>query len=196
MTNPSPYDDCRSGVDAFIDAHADKIAADPNTGCWHWTGACDRYDKPSGTHGRVRIDGVMQFAHRASFEAAHGPIPDGLIVRHRCDVPHCVNPDHLELGTRQDNVDDMMDRGRGIGPRVAPPDGPVMPSVSAERNGMARLDQAKIDAIRAMRKAGVSCSRVGDVFGVSKSYVSKVARGVRWLTPPPKDTNQAEGEAP
>jgi len=61
---------------------------------------------------KYRIDGVRRTAraHRAAWEHANGPIPDGLHVLHTCDNPACVNIEHLYLGTNDDNIADKMDR--------------------------------------------------------------------------------------
>jgi len=65
-----------------------------------------------GDYGSVYVAGKSQRAHRLSYEIAYGRIPDGLLVRHKCDTPACVRPDHLELGTHADNSRDRTIRGR------------------------------------------------------------------------------------
>ena len=77
--------------------------------CWLWTGKLN----PDG-YGLIRPNPTKEKvgAHRISWTLHNGPIPTGLCVLHKCDKPSCVNPDHLFLGTVQDNVDDMRIKGR------------------------------------------------------------------------------------
>lgn len=76
-------------------------------GCWEWNAARNR-----GGYGQLQIGRRPYVAHRVSWTIANGPIPDGLIVRHTCDNPPCVRPDHLETGTLKDNAQDTVLRGR------------------------------------------------------------------------------------
>lgn len=77
-----------------------------DTGCWLWTGKRD----PKG-YGMVTIDGKMRLAHRQAYTDMKGTIPDGKLVRHVCGCKSCCNPDHLEVGTREDNYDDAASAG-------------------------------------------------------------------------------------
>lgn len=76
-------------------------------GCRIWLG----YKTKDG-YGRVCRDGEVQFLHRVMWEDRHGPIPPGMVVRHSCDTPSCINVDHLEIGTHADNANDKVVRGR------------------------------------------------------------------------------------
>lgn len=80
----------------------------PEAGCWIWIGRC----KASG-YGRIGIGRNRQFmAHRVSWELHRGPIPAGKYVCHKCDTPACVNPDHLFLGSAEDNAKDRESKAR------------------------------------------------------------------------------------
>lgn len=92
-----------------------KCIPEPNTGCWLWT-ACLT---PQG-YGKLTVQHRTVVASRAAYEAFIGPIPPDMFVCHRCDVRACINPSHLFVGTRQDNMDDMVRKGRSpLGERNA-----------------------------------------------------------------------------
>jgi hypothetical protein len=76
-------------------------------GCIEWVG----YRNADG-YGKVTIKSLLWSAHQAAYVDVHGPIPDGILVRHKCDNPSCVNVQHLCLGTSADNAVDRAKRGR------------------------------------------------------------------------------------
>lgn len=76
-------------------------------GCWIWRGNTTVYG-----YGQFSIGGSCKRAHRFAYDLAVGPIPDGLMVLHSCDVRTCVNPAHLSIGSHLDNMQDMRERGR------------------------------------------------------------------------------------
>jgi len=75
--------------------------------CWLWVGNIHKRG-----YGQFKLKGKKVGAHRVSYELFKGPIPKGLCVCHTCDVRHCVNPDHLWLGTQKENIRDMYSKGR------------------------------------------------------------------------------------
>ncbi|HMV49205.1 MAG TPA: HNH endonuclease [Blastocatellia bacterium] len=76
--------------------------------CWLFGNNPSRY----ASFFRRKIDGGAIGAHVFSYLIHHGPIPEGQLVRHKCDTKHCVNPDHLIAGTQAENVRDMIERNR------------------------------------------------------------------------------------
>ena len=91
-----------------IDATRPPIRPDL-TPCWWWTGRI----APNG-YGEFKWHGKTWRTHRATWTLHNGPIPAGAYVLHTCDNKKCANPDHLYLGTNQDNVNDREARGRGL----------------------------------------------------------------------------------
>jgi len=144
-----------------------KVSRDPS-GCWLWTGGKTRNgyglwsDRRTGTR-------KTWIAHRLSWILANGPIPDGLHVCHTCDVPSCLNPAHLWLGTPLDNARDKMTKGRhrgGIG--------------HGEANSQARLTEAQVREIRHRHACGERQVALAHEFGVHIMTISQAVRRVTW----------------
>lgn len=134
-------------------------------GCWLWTGSTGR--RGYGAF-RTPAHKYNQQTHRISYEIHYGPIPDGLWVLHRCDVPGCVRPDHLFLGTPADNMADMVQKGRAYSGdnhwmRRFPERVPRGPRLSTRK---LTLDQE--EEIRTRYNAGgISIQKLADEYGVS-----------------------------
>ncbi len=125
-----------------------KVIEDEETGCWQWQGARTTCGYPviaRGSNTNIR-------GHRYVFEWVNGPLEDGQVVRHTCDNPLCVNPDHLESGTPDDNVQDRNGRGRTHG----------------------HVDQHEERAIRALREAGFTYQGIADRLGIKFKRVEWV----------------------
>jgi len=138
---------------------------DKSQECWIWL--ADR--NTSHGHGRIKLKtGPGQYrkflAHRISWELAHGPIPEGLIILHKCDNPPCVNPDHLFLGTLRDNALDMHAKGR-------------------HRIYQSKLNLKTARLIRILRRGGASYADLCAQFNVSKSTIGSVLAGKSWPEP-------------
>jgi hypothetical protein len=142
--------------------------------CWVWKARRGR-----GGYGQFKVDRggkrwVTMPAHRFSWELAHGPIPDEMLVLHRCDNPPCVRPDHLYLGTHADNARDRDSQGRG---RQCPPE----LHAKGERVGLSKLTEAAVRDIRARyAKGGISQQALADEYGVVQTIVSRVIRRETW----------------
>ena len=129
-------------------------------GCWLWHGATAKgYGQLSAGERHQLVT-----AHRVAWTAAHGRIPDGLCVLHRCDVRSCANPDHLFLGTVTDNRDDAVAKGR---------------QAKGERNGRAKLTAESVRAIRTAVEHNTLVS-VAERFGVSVRAVRFIMLRETW----------------
>jgi len=139
---------------------ADKTIIREN-GCHEWVGT-----RIATGYGKVSWEGRHYLTHRVAWVLANGPIPAGLDCMHRCDNPPCVNAAHLDVGTRQDNMQDMMAKGRGV---------------VGERKNQAVLNNKKASEIKKLilgRK--LTLAEIGRMFGVSGGAIRGIKIGRNW----------------
>lgn len=113
--------------------------------------------------------------HRYIYEELKGEIPKGLVVRHTCDRPNCIAPEHLILGTPAENSADMVRRGR---------------SMRGEKHIKATLTEKDAQTIVELLQAGFDYKHIADSFGVHRATVYGIKSGKTW-----KHLNYLEGEA-
>lgn len=127
-------------------------------GCWEWVGYFG-----SGGYGMMSRNGKNQRAHRISYEAYKGTISKGMVVRHTCDNPACINPDHLILGSQRDNVADREARNRRV--------------VNGERIGTSKLTEKDVLEIRASKE---SLDVLARRYDIDRSNVWVIRAGKSW----------------
>lgn len=142
-----------------------KYRVCPETGCWIWTASVN-----SGGYGQLK-NGMGDYksgrAHVISYVIHRGNIPDNLCVLHRCDNRRCVNPEHLWLGTRRQNTDDMLAKGRWW-----------HPSRKGTANGRSRLTEKQVIAIR--DNFNESAKDLAKKYGVGKCTVDDIRERRTW----------------
>lgn len=168
------------------------------SGCWNWTKSVSM-----DGYGKLKRNGITLRAHRVFYEAHVGPIMDGLHVLHRCDNPLCVNPEHLFLGTRSDNMQDMNQKGRRVDGHKTKPEsvlrgehhhryGKGMPEKCAEALRKANVGRAlsnthkeklsslTVEQVLAIRADTRSQSVIAKDYGIGQMTVSRIKRRIRW----------------
>ena len=135
-----------------------KILGEPNSGCFLWMGGCDKKG-----YGRFRTRGDEErLAHRFAWRFSYGEIPLGKQVLHKCDTPACVRPDHLFLGTNDDNMADKLRKGR---------------QTRGERHPFAKFTDDDVLAIRSYVGPNKPLARA---FGVDPATTRKIRNGTYW----------------
>lgn len=142
-----------------------RVDAQNDFQCWIWFGR-----KNSAGYGRT----TNGLAHRIAYALISGPIPDGQVIRHRCDNPACCNPYHLEVGSHADNSKDCVERGR---------------TATGQRNGRSRLSEDDVAYIRA-NPDRATLKALAEKFGMAQSSIHYIRNGRSWKAP----VRSVEGE--
>lgn len=127
-------------------------------GCWNWSGL-----RGHSGYGILALAGKkLARAHRVAYEVWVGPIPGGMVIMHSCDNQACINPAHLRAGTNDENMADMVAKGR---------------SLRGERSPRSVLNE---DKVREIRASTASVMTLAVAYGVSASSVMNVRTGKTW----------------
>jgi hypothetical protein len=130
-------------------------------GCWAWMGA-----RITSGYGQICFNGRQLLTHRVSYEVHKGPITNGMVIRHSCDIPWCVNPDHLEMGTQQDNISDKVAKGR---------------HAYGEMIGTAKLKEQDVLEIRELLSTGELLQyKIAERYGVDPKLITNIKHGRIW----------------
>jgi hypothetical protein len=154
-----------SRIIPFEERFWSKVDKTPGQGpkgtCWTWTAATDRYG-----YGLTSVNRHPTVAHRVARELDQGPIPAGLCVLHKCDNPPCVNPKHLFIGTKKDNAQDAIAKGRWT---------------QAHTKNRKLLTESQVRDIRQKYATGVTTfAALGKHFGVSSSTINHIVHRRNW----------------
>jgi hypothetical protein len=133
-------------------------------GCWN----CTSHSPSNGGYPRHKVNYKGKRISHTMFEKYNGPIPEGMIVCHKCDNKMCVNSDHLFIGTQADNMKDMCNKGRKF-------------ITKGELDGMAKLTESQVLEIRQIKeKRGLSHAKIAEMFNTSTSNIGLIVQGKRW----------------
>jgi hypothetical protein len=156
----------------------EKSFFDKKTGCIIWTGSTlkssDKFKRLP--YGIIRLYGKNIFAHRASYSLFNSIIPDGLFVLHKCDNPKCINPKHLFLGTKRDNILDAIKKGRA--PKRSFKNHTLNHGNVCKR---AKVDEDKVRSIRKMYEMGFNQTIIAKFYRISGPTVSAIITKRAWF---------------
>lgn len=144
----------------------DQVEKTPS--CWLWKGWVT-----SAGYGETSVGGRRITVHRLSYTLANGPIPKGKLIMHTCDVPLCVRPDHLRIGTDAENHADMVRKGRhtvGVATKRAKLTDELVRQIRAE------FKQEKRPGTRSFTNATV----LAEKYGVARNTIINAAKGMFW----------------
>lgn len=151
------------------------------SGCWEWQGS--RSKQGYGQINRIMLSKHPTTIHRLSWQIHYGEIPEGMCVLHGCDNPPCWKPEHLFLGTHQDNTDDKIQKGRMRHGHLYGDNHPARKSPVYLKRGLDHPGHKLTpETVRDIRKLAASEGHgaIAKRLGVSRGCVAAVLKGKNW----------------
>jgi hypothetical protein len=130
-------------------------------GCWLWLGSRDK-----NGYGRMRLNGRPELVTHIAWQLTYGALPKGQVILHVCDNPPCVNPDHLRIGTQQDNIADMHNKERARQGHAL-----------GVEHGLAKLNPDRVREIRASHETTLQLSKR---LGIARATIDAVKKRQTW----------------
>jgi len=130
-----------------------------DSGCWKWIGT-----KNKKGYGMMVYKGRIHASHRVSWQEFYGEIPEGMLICHKCDNPSCVNPDHLFVGSNQDNMDDMKQKGR------------ASKSKDKQKSRRKISREKELEIIERYKTSNVTQKSLANEFGIALNHVRRLTR--------------------
>ena len=153
-------------IEEFAKRFWSKVLIRGEDDCWEWQNAIQSHGYGSVSIGKK---GKTALAHRVAYYLTNGDFPTSLCVLHECDNRRCCNPNHLFLGTIQDNNRDMFEKSR---------------HAHGERNGNSKLTIKDVEELRRIHKVKkLSYRKLGKRFGISSTTARGIAKGKYWKLP-------------
>lgn len=138
-----------------------KIDKKASKSCWTWLAS-----KNNDGYGRFGIGKKVYQSHRLSYYLHYGDFDQTMLVLHKCDMPACVNPNHLFLGTNKENTADRVKKGR---------------SCAGSRHARAKIKEDDVAAIKNLLASGLTLRHVASIYNVAASTVSNIKTGKSWI---------------
>lgn len=132
-----------------------------DSGCFE----CTSHHLDIGGYPEIWFNRKKYKMSRFIYQECFGEIPDKLMVRHKCDNPKCINPEHLELGTAWDNVNDMVIRGR---------------HAKGEISGTSKLSNSDVKQIKCLLLKKYTCAEISKIYGVSRTCINSIKLNKTW----------------
>ena len=138
-----------------------KVKVDSSTGCHNFMGSTNHFG-----YGQIMVDRKLYLTHRLAWIIANGSVPEDMCVLHKCDNPQCINIEHLFLGTRVDNIEDMDSKNRGV--------------KGVKHHNVRFTEEQVVTILKLYHSGSRDIKNLAIAYNVSNSTIWAIVRGYNW----------------